>query len=360
LMTGQPPPSWLVTVSDAALLLLPVLYVVGYAGRRPSRAHVADLLLAVREENDPRRQRDLVARALGDPQAVIAWWDSGSGKYRDHAGWTVDPPEQDMLAVDTPGGPVAVVVSDRLDWVGPGVRDSLAEALRLAAENRRLTAELRSTLDQVRDSRARILTASDEARRRIERDLHDGVQQLLVSTGIKLNLAVGRAAGAVGTQDLIAALDDASGDLNRALMELRQVAGGIAPTALAHGSLANALQELALRAPVPTTVRVTGTGDPDQPTASTVYFVVAECLTNMAKHAHATRAAVDVELEDLIRFTVSDDGRGGAVLDGVGSGLRGLVDRVDARGGTFDVASNATGTTVTVSLPLRVAERGEP
>jgi signal transduction histidine kinase len=360
LLTTPERPAWLDALADAALLVLPVLYVAGYAGRRPSRAHVADLLLAVREEPDPARVRSLVARALGDPQAVVGWWRADAGDYRDHLGRRVDPSGEDVLTVQASGGPVAVVVSDRLDWVGPGVRESLGEALRLAAENRRLTAELQATLEQVRVSRARILTASDDARRRIERDLHDGAQQLLVSTGIKLNLAAARVGSGATEQELVGALEDASRDLGRALLELRQVAAGIAPAALVHGSLASALQDLALRGTVPTTVRVSGDADPDEATAATVYFVVAECLTNVAKHAHATRAAVDLVLDDPLRLTVSDDGRGGVVLDGAGSGLRGLVDRVDARGGSLGVESAGVGTTVTVVLPLHALELDQP
>jgi len=150
-----------------------------------------------------------------------------------------------------------------------------------------------------------------------------------------------------------AALGDASDQLNRARAELRSIAGGIAPTALIHGSLTGALQEVALRASVPTTVRVTGSGHPTELAASTIYYVVAECLTNIAKHAHAKTAAVEVELADPIRLSVTDDGRGGAVLDGRGTGLRGLVDRADAQGGTLDVTSDAGGTTITLTLPLQ-------
>ena len=111
----------------------------------------------------------------------------------------------------------------------------MAEALLLAAENRRLTAELQASLEQVRDSRARILSASDETRRRIERDLHDGAQQLLISTGIKLNLAATRA-GEGDAEALAGVLEDAQAELNRALAELRNLASGIAPTALVHGT----------------------------------------------------------------------------------------------------------------------------
>ena len=195
----------------------------------------------------------------------------------------------------------------------------MAEALLLAAENRRLTAELQASLEQVRDSRARILSASDDTRRRIERDLHDGAQQLLISTGIKLNLAATRA-GEGDAEALAGVLEEAQAELNRALAELRNLASGIAPTALVHGTLENALRELALRSPVPTSVRVTGDGEPDESTAATVYFVAAECLTNVAKHAGAARATLEVRLGDPVRVTVTDDGHGGARLDGSGTG----------------------------------------
>jgi signal transduction histidine kinase len=338
---------------DATLVLLAVLYAVGFAARRPSRAHVADLLLAVREEVSPRHLQSLVARAIGDPEAVVAWWDTARADFRDHADRLVEAPDNGaVLRVEAQGRTIAVVLADRIDAVESGVRDSVAQALLLAAENRRLTGELRASLEQVRDSRARIVAAGDDARRRIERDLHDGAQQLLISTGIKLNLA---AASASSREDpaLAGALDEAAAELNRALVELRKLASGIAPTSLAHGDLESALRELVLRSSVPTTVRVTGAGGPDDGTAATAYFVVAECLTNIAKHAGATRCSVTVELGDLLRVTVADDGSGGATLDGAGTGLRGLVDRVEARRGWLELVSGPNGTTVTAAVPAR-------
>jgi signal transduction histidine kinase len=256
--------------------------------------------------------------------------------------------------VEAEGRPIALVVADRLDTVEVGVRDSLAQALLLAAENRRLTAELRASLEQVRDSRARIVAAEDETKRRIERDLHDGAQQLLISTGIKLNLAAARAGSDPG---LAGVIDEASLELNRALAELRSLASGIAPTSLVHGSLDNALRELALRSPVPAAVRVRGHEAPDEQVTSTVYFVVAECLANVAKHSAATRADVEVELGDPVRVSVVDDGHGGATLVGAGTGLRGLVDRVEARGGRLELASGSSGTRVTATLPRGGAPR---
>ena len=123
-----------------------------------------------------------------------------------------------------------------------------------------------------------------------------------------------------------------------------------------HGSLDNALQEVALRSPVPTTVRVVGAEQPDERRAATVYFVVAECLANVAKHADASRAAVDVRLEDPVGVRVTDDGRGGATLDSAGTGLRGLADRVEARAASSTSASGDDGTTVMATIPLGVRQ----
>jgi signal transduction histidine kinase len=348
-------PGWVEVLQDVTLALLPALYVVGYAAQLPSRAHVADLLLAAREGHDPERLQTLVGRAIGDPQAMVAWWDPALEEFRSHDGRAAALPDHGVLRVEAEGRPIALVTAERLDAVDAGVRDSVAEALLLAAENRRLTAELRASLEQVRDSRARIVAAEDETKRRIERDLHDGAQQLLISTGIKLNLAANRA----GARDpaLAGVLDEASAELNKALAELRSLASGIAPTSLVHGSLDNALRELAMRSAVPTTVRVTGDGEPDDAVASTVYFVVAECLANVAKHADAEHAVVEVTLGSPVRVGVRDDGHGGATLAGRGTGLRGLVDRVESRGGRLELVSGSSGTTVTATVPSDGADR---
>ena len=343
-------PGVVTALRDAALVALPIVYVIGYLVQRPSRAHVADLLLAARGEPHPSRLRDLVARAIGDPRTTVAWWDRTTDVFRDHLGRPVAVPESHVLAVEAGGRPIALVLSDQLDRVDAGVRDSVAQALLLSSENRRLTVELQASLEQVRDSRARILTASDETRRRIERDIHDGAQQLLISTGIKLNLAATRA-GDGETEALAGVLVDAQIELHRALAELRSLASGIAPTALVHGTLDSALRELALHSQVPITVRITGDREPHEGTAATAYFVAAECLTNVAKHADASRATLEVTLGDPVRVRVTDDGHGGARLDGSGTGLRGLVDRVEARGGRLEVASGPDGTTIEATVP---------
>ena len=349
---GGPDP-WLGHLGTGALLLVLAAFVARAARLRPSRAHVADLLLAAREESDPDRLRELVARAVGQPDSLVLWWSEDLGAYRDHLGATATRdevaglPEPVRLVVDSGERPIAVVLGTEPLPDDTAVLEPVAEALRLATENKLLTEELRASLAEVRESRARIVVASDEARRRIERDLHDGAQQLLISTGVKLNLASARA---TGDPELARTLAQASDELGRALTELRQLAGGITPTALVHGDLGDALEELAMRCPVPTEVRVEGTDRVDPEVAATAYFVVAECLSNVAKHAGAAGATVVVTRGTPVRVTVSDDGAGGAD-PAQGSGLRGLADRVEARGGSLDVTSAATGTVVSATIP---------
>jgi signal transduction histidine kinase len=337
------------------VLAIVTVHVAGLARGRPSRAHVADLLLAARERSDPARLRELVARAVGDPGAAVYWWDRDSGSYVDHAGRAglagpvaADIPAAHIMEVESDHRPIARVVGQRPLVDDPAILGPVAEALRLSTENRLLQEELAASLVQVRESRSRIVQASDEARRRIERDLHDGAQQLLISTGAKLNLASARV-DAAHDPDLADALTQASDELGRALTELRSLARGITPTALVHGSLADALEDLALRSPVPATLQVVGTAPVQPEVAATAYFVVAECLANVAKHAHASAVHVSVELGDPLRVVVRDDGLGGADPT-AGSGLKGLADRVEAQGGTLEVSSTP-GTTVTATLP---------
>jgi signal transduction histidine kinase len=344
----------LVLLLGAGLVVVLVVCVRDSVRRRPSRAHVADLLLEAREQRDPGRLEELVARAIGDPGARVWWWVPGAGAYRDSAeSLNADPTAgaeaSRVLRVDSERQPIALVVATRVLPTDSSVLDSVAEALRLSTENRRLTDELRQSIQQMRSSRARIVTAADDARKALERDLHDGAQQLLISTGVKLNLAAGQT-GAASKADLDATLAEASEELGRALVELRRLASGITPTALVHGDLADAVQELAVRCPVPVSVDVEGDEDPGPTRSMTAYFVVAECLTNVARHAQARSASVAMTLGEPLQLTVSDNGAGGAAPLS-GSGLRGLIDRVEAHDGSVTITSNARGTVVSVSLP---------
>ena len=200
-------------------------------------------------------------------------------------------------------------------------------------------------------SRARIVAAADQARRRIEQDLHDGAQQPLVA--LKLRLRVARAAVPPELGELGAELDRAAAVAAGALNELREIAHGLHPAVLAKGGLRFALNALARRSPVPVDLRVRVGGRLPEPVEVSAYYIVAEALTNAAKHARASAVAVEAEVVgDLLRVAVSDDGVGGADLAG-GSGLAGLKDRVEALGGRIVLHSpHGAGTSLRAELPL--------
>jgi signal transduction histidine kinase len=214
--------------------------------------------------------------------------------------------------------------------------------LRDITERKRTEAELRA-------SRARIVDAADEARRRIERDLHDGAQQRLVHVGLMLNLARTRLES--DPESGAAALDEALVELAMATAELRELARGIHPAVLSDGGLAPALAALAERSQPPAKLVSAPRERLPARVEATAYFVVAEALTNATRYAGASCATVSAVLDDgRLVVEVHDDGRGGA--DGRGSGLRGLADRAAALDGELQVTSGeGEGTTVRVSLP---------
>jgi signal transduction histidine kinase len=199
-------------------------------------------------------------------------------------------------------------------------------------------------------SRARIVAAADAERRRLERNLHDGAQQRLVSLALALRQLEGELDHDSDAARLV--LAGARNELKLALDELRELARGIHPAILSDRGLGPAVETLAARVPLP--VRVTsvpGTRLPE-PVEAAAYFLVAEALTNVVKHAHATSATVAMtSAGQCARVEVSDDGIGGATLDG--SGLRGLADRVEALGGRFLIESApGAGTTVVCEIPV--------
>jgi signal transduction histidine kinase len=233
---------------------------------------------------------------------------------------------------------------------GPRAETRLRSFADLAAQaiaNERAQAELR-------ESRARIVRAADETRRRLERNLHDGAQQRLVSASLTLRLAVAQLWEAP-RKDVHDLLVEAADELTQALAELRDLARGLHPAILSDRGLTPALKALAERAPLP--VELTNEIDGRLPAEveAALYYVVAESLTNVAKYAQASQVTVRASNEDgVARIEVADDGAGGAVV-GAGSGLRGLADRIEALGGSFGVASPAgQGTRVWAEVLLDV------
>jgi PAS domain S-box-containing protein len=202
---------------------------------------------------------------------------------------------------------------------------------------------------ELRASRARIVAAADDARRRLERDLHDGAQQHLVGLALTLRLARRKLDDTKLAAEL---LDEAIEDLATATGELRELARGLHPAVLTEGGLEPALVSIAKRATVPVTIEHAPEERLDPTVEITAYFVVAEALTNVARYAEAGRAYVSVRrVGASLIVEVRDDGRGGASMDG-GSGLRGLLDRVSALGGTLSIGSpEGEGTVLRAELP---------
>jgi signal transduction histidine kinase len=203
--------------------------------------------------------------------------------------------------------------------------------------------------DNLIASRARIVTASDETQRRIERNLHDGIQQRIVALGLSLR-ALRTGDGA--EHDLNEGLDELGRDLDAILEEVRIFSRGLHPALLARGGVGPSLRELARRSPIPATVSVADRTRLPEPVEAAVYYVVSEALANAAKHSQASEVSIAVTFdESLVRATVYDDGVGGAVLT-QGSGLIGLVDRVEALGGKLALDSPfRKGTTISIQLP---------
>jgi signal transduction histidine kinase len=240
------------------------------------------------------------------------------------------------LTVVKPPGEAVTPVEDKL-------LDDVAAQAGLVLRNARL-------IDDLRSSRQRLVTTSDEERRRLERNLHDGAQQNLVSVALMLRAVRGR----LGPDDAVGtALDLASQHLATAIEELRELARGIHPAILTDRGLAPALRSLAERSPVPVVVDYRLAARPPANVEGTLYFVAAEALANVAKYAQASEVTVRVTSTDAtVTLAVDDDGVGGAD-DTRGSGLRGLVDRVSVVDGTLHVSSpRGGGTHLTCTVPV--------
>jgi signal transduction histidine kinase len=337
----------------AALTIVAIAFAVGVARGRLARGSVADLVVELGDSPDRPLLRDVLARALRDPSLEIAYAVPATSRFVDAAGRDVvlpalTDPDRAMTRLEGGGRTVAVLIHDPALSDQPELVRSVAAATRLAIENERLAAEVRTQLDEVRASRARIVVAGDAERRRVERDLHDGAQQRLVTLALALQMARGQVDPA---DEVAGSLDRAGRELELALAELRELARGLHPTVLTEEGLAVAVEALADRTPLPVTVRAPAERYRPEVEA-TAYFVVAEALTNVVKYAKASTVTLSIERRDgFLAVEVADDGVGGADVSR-GSGLRGLDDRVAAVGGTFEVRSEAgEGTVIRADIP---------
>jgi signal transduction histidine kinase len=341
-----------------ALALVPFAFLAGLLRSRVAGAAALGELMA-RLGGHRGGVRDALADALGDPSLELAYWLPEREHWVDAAGAPFVPPPPGSGRSGTPvelaGRPIALLVHATPPAEERELVQAAGAAAALALDNERLDAELRANVNELRESRARIVESADAARRRIERDLHDGAQQQLVTLALNLRLARARV-----ERDPAAAgelLDAASAELDAAIRDLRELARGIHPAVLSEHGLGSALESLASRMPLPVEIGETPDERLSEAVEAAAYFVVAEALTNVARYAQATHARVDVAREDgRVVVRVADDGLGGAD-PAAGSGLRGLADRVAALGGRLDVHSPAgEGTTVQAAIPVRAAQ----
>jgi signal transduction histidine kinase len=293
----------------------------------------------------------VLADALNDPLAEIFFWVPETETYADTTGERLHElplHERARCEIRRDDARTAVLLHDPLLLERRDLLDGIVAAAALSIEMARLRVEVRHQLAEVHASRARIVEAGYEERRRLERDLHDGAQQRLVSLGVhvrRLQLSLPRDA-----QILSSALDQIVGEVGEAIADLRQIAAGVRPARLDEG-LAAALRDLARTAPVPVDVETNGERAPASVEAA-AYFVACEALTNAVKHGSPSRVTVRAVQDDgTLHVTVADDGVGGAVVRR-GSGLAGLRDRVSAHGGTLEIVSpRGSGTRVEVAIP---------
>jgi signal transduction histidine kinase len=213
-------------------------------------------------------------------------------------------------------------------------------------------AELEARVEQLTQTRAAAVSSADETLRRIERDLHDGAQQRLVALALDLGMARERVAKGESADRVLELVDRAHDEAKRSIVELRELVRGIHPAVLSDRGLDAALSALAARSPIPVTIDVQILGRPPANIEAAAYFVVAEALTNVAKHSNASHSSVIVRRSPTeLLMTLWDNGRGGAVITPTG-GLGGLVDRVRAIDGTVEVTSPVGGpTTIEVRIP---------
>jgi signal transduction histidine kinase len=328
---------------------VPFAFLAGLLRVQMARGAVAQLVLELGQAPEPGGVRDALARALGDSELRLAYWVPERNGFVDVAGRPVEL-SADATVVERGGRRIAALEHDPALSEQPELLEAVGAAAALALENERLNAELRARLEDLRASRARIVEAAELERRRVERNLHDGAQQRLVSIAMALGLMERKLETDPEAAKPI--LQDAREDLATALQELRELSQGIHPSLLTERGLEAALGELPLRTPVPLELEFSIEERLPVQVEAAAYYVVSEALANVTKYAQATAVRVRVDRVDGNALVeVADDGVGGADSSR-GSGLSGLADRVEALGGRLALVSPVgRGTIVRAEIP---------
>jgi signal transduction histidine kinase len=337
--------------------LVPIGFLVATLRLRGQAGPLAPLAAELGRSDGSGTIGDALRTALGDASLMMLRPATAGGWLGEDGHVASLPSANDHRAVTLvgpPDAPVAAIVHEPALLEHPELLDGVVRVLGLALENTRLEAEVRDQLQAVTDSRARIVAATEAERRRLERDLHDGAQQRLIGVALALQQVRASADAQDGSSAALRGeLDAAANEVNLAIRELRELARGIHPAILEEEGVGPAVAGLARRASLPVEVRVELDARLPRLVESTVYFTIAEALTNAQRHAQATKARVHVARTDgTIAVEISDDGAGGAD-PARGSGLRGLADRVAALGGSLTVDSQpGAGTRVRATIPV--------
>ena len=333
--------------------LAPVAFLLGLLDARLARSGVADMVVRLTSEPAPDL-RELISGALRDGSLAVAYWLPEHGGWADADGAPVSLPgpgdHRGVTVVEQHGEPLATLLYHPSLREEPELVAAVSAAAAIALDNGRLQAELRARLQDLRGSRARLLVAAQEERRRLERDLHDGAQQRLIALSLELGLLESSLNGDADARHRLA---HARHEVTVSMRELRDIARGLHPAVVSGHGLAVALESVAARTAIPLELRVDGLPRLPEPVEVAAYYVVCESLANTGKHAGARSAVVEARLAGgVLVVEVTDDGIGGAD-PGRGSGLRGLADRVEALDGRLRVGTApGGGTWVRAEIPV--------
>jgi signal transduction histidine kinase len=335
-------------IASAAIVLA-----VDLLRARWNEAVVTGLVVDLGAAQDSGSLRTTLARSLGDPSLVVGYRLPETETFVDEVGLPLELPPpgsgRAQTTIDDRGEQVAVLVHDETLLADPKLLESVAAAARIAVANAALQAETRAQAEELKASRRRLVEAADAQRRRLEEDLRLGAERRL--DRVRTLLAGARTKAA----DDAAPIETLETELDDVRRDLREFAHGIHPAVLSEGGLKPALALLAERSPIP--VKIKGHVERLSESAEvTLYFVCSEALTNVAKHAHASQASIELQNgSGRVSVLIADDGVGGASMSR-GSGLRGLTDRLQALGGRLTIESpQGVGTRVVAELPRTVS-----
>ncbi|HEY7971153.1 MAG TPA: ATP-binding protein, partial [Candidatus Limnocylindrales bacterium] len=353
-LAGNPIPGWVLYAYEICLAAVALSIVTEILWRAAATGVLTRIVVDLGGPAEAGTLRDRLARAVGDPSLLLGYAVDGvAGAWIDDTGTPIDlpaeTPDRSVTPIAVGGRELGFVAHDPAFLSDPRVMSSVAAAVGLAMSNSATQAEIRRRVAEVEASRERLVHAGDAQGRQLEAALDTGAVACLGRAETAL-----QAAAASRPEDR--QLADVLRDLGSTREGLREFARGVYPGVLRSGGLAPAMADLAARSPIPVETTL-GTRKRFDPAAeSTLYFVCAEALANVAKHANSARARIELaDRGDGPVVTVSDDGVGGAVVAG-GTGLRGLVDRVEALGGSISIDSRAgSGTTIVAQVPSKPA-----